>query len=846
MNKEYYSVTGMSCAACSAHVQKAVEKVEGVKSCSVNLLKNEMVVEYDSPATTDSIISSVVSAGYGAKSLNDNQKNDLKESKDNSAKKSIIRLVSSIIVLIPLFYISMGHMMGWPIGYLHEDYLSFSLTIMLLSLTIMIINYHYFTSGFKALIHGSSNMNTLVALGSSIAFIYSIFIMFTMFNATINGNINHAKMLTMSLSFETAGMVPCLITVGKTLEEVSKGKTTSAIKKMLNLVPSTAHLLKDNKEFDIKAEELQVNDLISVKPGESFPADGKIFKGFTCINESSLTGESVPVEKKENDNVFCGTINQNGNVIVKVTKTGNDMFLKQIIKTTEEASLGKTKVTVLADKISGIFVPTIIGISIVVFLCWLIFGQSFINNLNDPNINLLSYSFERAISVLVIACPCALGLATPVAIVVGNGKGATNGILFKTSSALEETSKAGCVVFDKTGTITSGNMEVNEIISYTKLNLLQYAASLEIKSDHPLAKAIIKKAKLENIDLLEVNNFQNISGSGIKGLINGKEIISGNYNFIKDYTTITNEINSTASELSKKGKTAIYFVYDSKIIGIIAISDSIKEDSKEAIKKIQNLGIKTVLLTGDNKYVAQNIANEVNIKDVIYEVNPIGKINAIKELQKKYKVIMIGDGINDAPSLTQADIGMAIGAGSDIAIDSADVVLMNSSLNEAYKAINLSKITLRIIKENLFWAFFYNSIMIPIAAGALSFIGINNLKPWYGSLAMSLSSITVVLNALRINLYDLNKARKIKKSSKIKSIEKGGDKKSMEKKEYTLNVEGMMCEHCKKHVFDAISKIEGVENVIVDLTNKTATFITTEDKLEKIKASIEEEGYKVK
>ena len=846
MNKEYFSISGMSCAACSSHVQKAVEKVSGVKTCYVNLLKNEMVVEYKEPACPDSIISAVISAGYGAQLLNNNMQKSESKNNNNSAKQSILRLVLSIVLLIPLFYISMGHMMNWPIGYLHEDYLSFSFTIMLLSLTIMIINYNYFTSGFKALIKGASNMNTLVALGSSIAFIYSIFIMFSIFNFTINGNIEHAKTLTMSLSFETAGMVPCLITIGKTLEEVSKGKTTSAINKMLNLVPSTAHLIKNNEETDVKSESLQINDLISIKPGESFPADGIIYKGYACINESSLTGESVPVEKKENDNVFCGTINQNGNVIVKVTKTGNNMFLKQIIKTTEEASLSKTKVTVLADKISGIFVPIIIGISILVFFCWLIFGQSFINNLNDSNINLLSYSFERAISVLVIACPCALGLATPVAIVVGNGKGASNGILFKTSSALEETSKANCVVFDKTGTVTSGNMEVEEIISYSTLDLLTYAASLEIKSNHPLAKAITKKANEENIKLFEVTDFVNVSGSGIKGKIKNKEIISGNYNFIKDYVEITDKINNTASHLSMNGKTAIYFVYNSKLIGIISISDSIKKDSKEAIKKIQNLGIKTVLLTGDNRYVAQNIAKEVNIDNVIYEVNPIGKINAIKELQEKYKVIMVGDGINDAPSLTQADIGMAIGTGSDIAIDSADVVLMNSSLNEAYKAINLSKITLRVIKENLFWAFFYNSIMIPIAAGALFFIGINDLKPWYGSLSMSLSSITVVLNALRINLYDLNKKYKLFKNGKIKPIKKKGDKKSMENKEYTLHVEGMMCEHCKKHVFDAISKIEGVNNIEVDLKNKTATFSTSEDKLEKIISAIKQEGYKVK
>lgn len=845
MEKKYFSISGMSCAACSSHVQKAVEKVKGVKTCSVNLLKNEMVVEFDKPATIDLIIDSVKSAGYGAKVIDDAPNKNAIKIIDNSIKISIIRLILSIILLIPLFYISMGNMMNWPIGYLKEDYLSFSLTIMLLSLTIMIINYHYFTSGFKALLHRASNMNTLVAFGSSIAFIYSTFIMFTMFNATINNNIEHAKMLSMSLLYETAGMVPCLITIGKTLEEISKGKTTSAIKKMLNLVPSTAHLLINDKETDIDAEKLKVNDLINVKPGESFPADGIIIKGYTCIDESSLTGESIPVEKKENDNIFCGTLNQNGTVIVKVTKIGNDMFLKQIIKTTEVASFGKTKATILADRISGIFVPTIIGISIVVFICWIIFGQNYVNTLNNPNINLVSYSFERAISVLVIACPCALGLATPVAIVVGNGKGASNGILFKTSSALEETSKANCIVFDKTGTITSGNMEVQEIISYAKIDLLLYAASLEIKSNHPLAKAIVNKAFEKNKKMLEVTEFVNIAGSGIKGIIENKELIAGNYKFISNYTTITNEVSKITSELSSEGKTAVYFVYDKKLIGIITISDSIKKDSKEAIKKIQDLGIKTVLLTGDNRYVAQNIAKTVNINDVLYEANPIEKINRIRELQKNYKVIMVGDGINDAPSLTQADIGMAIGTGSDIAIDSADVILMNSSLNEVYKAINLSKITLRIIKENLFWAFFYNSIMIPIAAGALSFVGINSLKPWYGSLTMSLSSITVVFNALRINLFDLNKKNISFKRDKIKKINKGEKNKYMEKKEYTLNVEGMMCEHCKKHVYDAISKIEGVESVNVDLKNNKATFITTKDKLEIVKKAVEEEGYKI-
>ena len=763
MIKEYYKVGGMMCAACSAHVQKAVSKVKGVKNCTVNLLENKMVVEYDKPATSDLIISAVTKGGYTATLISkDNSTNSKKEGNKNNdgTKSAILKLVFSILFLIPLFYISMGHMMNWPIGeYLHQNYLAFSFTIMLLSLIIMLINYNYFTSGFKALLHRTSNMNTLVALGSIVAFLYSIFIMYSMFNSTLKGDIDHAKMLTMFLSFETAGMVPSLITVGKTLEEVSKGKTTSAIKKMLNLIPQKAHLLKNNNEIEVDADSLKVNDLINVKPGESFPADGEIIKGFTCVDESSLTGESVPVDKKENDKVYCGTLNQNGNVVVKVLKVGNDMFLKQIIKTTEEAGLGKTNITILADKISGIFVPTIIAISFVVFISWLIFGNTFVNNLNNPNINLLSYSIERAISVLVIACPCALGLATPVAIVVGNGKGAQNGILFKTSTALEKTSKINCVVFDKTGTITTGKMEVKDVISYTKDDLLTLAASLEINSEHPLAKAIVKKAKDTHLKLLETSDFVNVSGSGIKAKINNKEIIAGNLNFIKDKINLSNEVLNKAEELSKEGKTAIYFLYDNKLIGIIAISDTLKTDSIETINKINSLGIKTVLLTGDNKYVANEIAREAGIKEVISEVSPIGKIDAITELQKNYKVIMVGDGINDAPSLVKANVGMAIGAGSDIAIDSADVVLMNSSLKEVYEAINLSKITMKIIKENLFWAFFYNSIMIPIAAGALSPLGIYNLKPWYGSLAMSISSITVVLNALRINLFNLNKKR---------------------------------------------------------------------------------------
>lgn len=764
MIKEHYRIGGMMCAACSAHVQKSVSKLEGVKVCNVNLLKNEMEIEYDLPATSKKIIEAVTKGGYSAELISANSKEVSKEKKEkNSDKKvrnSTLRLIFSIVFLIPLFYISMGHMMNWPIGYFHDNYLAFSLTIMLLSLTIMLINYHYFTSGFKALFHRASNMNTLIALGSSIAFIYSTYIMYKMFNSTLSGDIEYAKILTMSLSFETAGMVPCLITIGKTLEEVSKGKTTSAIKKMLNLVPQSAHLIKKDEIVEVQADELKVNDLINIRPGESFPVDGEIVKGFTCVNESSLTGESVPVDKKERDLVYCGTINQNGNVTVKVLKVGNDMFLKQIIKTTEEASLGKTQVTVLADKISGIFVPIIIAISIVTFLCWLIFGENFVNNLNNPNIDLLSYSLERAISVLVIACPCALGLATPVAIVVGNGKGAQNGILFKTSNALEKTSKANCVVFDKTGTITTGKMEVKDIISFAKDDLLTLAASLESNSEHPLAKAIVKKAKEENKKILETTNFLNVSGSGLKANIKGKEIIAGNLNFIKEYVEPSKKVVETSLKLSKEGKTAIYFIYDKKIIGIITLSDKIKSDSREAIEKINNLGIKTVLLTGDNNFVAQEVAREVNIKEVISEVTPLGKIKTIENLQEKYNVIMVGDGINDAPSLTKADIGMAIGVGSEIAIDSADVVLMNSSLNDVYKAINLSKITLRIIKENLFWAFFYNSIMIPIAAGALSFLEINNLKPWYGSLAMSLSSITVVLNALRINLYNLNKKHK--------------------------------------------------------------------------------------
>ena len=815
MENEKYDITGMSCAACSARVEKAVKNTKGVNECSVNLLTNSMVVSYDDSISSKDIINAVTKAGYGASIKKEDNHHIDEEYKE--AHLLLVRLIASIVVLIPLFYISMGFMMDWPMMGLDDNPLTVGVIELFLSLFIMFINHKFFTNGFKVLFHLSPNMDTLVALGSSVAFIYSTVILFIMmFSGGSAESIHH---LAMNLSFETAGMVPTLITIGKLLESYSKGKTTSAIKSLINLSPKTAFIYKDNQYVEVPIEEVKTDDIFLVKPGESFPVDGIVIEGNSSADESILTGESLPVDKKVGDKVVSASINQYGALTCKATNVGSETTLNKIIKLVEDATSSKAEIAKIADKVSGIFVPVVMSIAIIVFLCWLLFGEAFVSSLG-ADVTTLSYAFERAIAVLVISCPCALGLATPVAIMVGSGIGAKHGILFKSAASLEETGKMDYVILDKTGTITKGIPTVSDMHIIDE-RLLQYAYSLEAKSEHPLSKAISSYGKENNIELLEVDNFTVIPGEGIKGEINHKPIYGGNYSYISKYIN-NKDIKDIGDKYASSGKTPLYFVYDKTVLGIIAVSDTLKEDSKEAINQFKDLGLLPIMLTGDNYLTAKAIANEVGIDHFISDVHPEDKLSVIKQIQSSGKVIMIGDGINDAPALTQADIGMAIGAGTDVAIESADVVLMHSSLVDACNAIRLSRQTLLNIKENLFWAFFYNLIMIPIAAGALSFAGINKLKPWYGAAAMSLSSVTVVLNALRLNLFKIDDKRKHHR--KIKelnlNIEKTNKEENIMEKE--LKIKGMMCMHCVAHVKEALNNIDGVTVKDVNLDSGLA------------------------
>lgn len=847
MRKENYHIEGMSCAACVAHVEKAVRSIKAVEEVQVSLLTNSMEVKMSDKVTDEEIEKAVSDAGYKASAFD--RRSPLEDKKqlyeDKETGRIVKRLILSIIFLIPLIYFSMAYMFGGPVGLFAEDILSLGILLMLLTAVIMMINNNFFVSGTKALYHRAPNMDTLVALGSSVAFIYSVILLFQMSNAITHGEIDHAKHLSMSLAFETAGMVPVLITIGKALESYAKGKTTSSIKRLIDLAPRQATVIRDGEEEILPAKDLKKGDILLVRPGESFAADGVVIEGSSSSDESSLSGESIPVDKEIGSEVFCATINLQGVLKVEVTKIGEDMSLSKIIKTVQEASLGKTKSVALADKVSGVFVPTILAISIIVFACWMIFGKNFVEGLHDENLTLVSYAIERAISVLVIACPCALGLATPVAIVVGNGKGAKNGILFKTSSALEESNRATFVVFDKTGTLTTGKMSVTDVLSFKDVDVLALSASLEHLSEHPIGKAIERRASNENKALSEVADFENKAGYGAQGKISEKSIAVGNSSFMRSLKYSIEAFESEAEELSSSGKTIVYVAYNHEIVGLIAIRDELKEDSKEAITLFKKAGYIPVLLSGDNSQTVKAIAAEAGIEYAFGQHDPIRKRELIATLQKKGRVIMVGDGINDSPSLTQADIGMAIKKGSDIAIDSADVVLMNSSLMDAYKAIHLSKITRRIIAENLFWAFFYNFIMIPIAAGILSFTGIYKLKPWYGSALMALSSVTVVLNALRINLYKLEKPHLRKKKHVDLSLLEEKIK-NEERKKVTLSIEGMMCEHCVRAVKTAIERIEGTSEAEVSLENNQASFLLGEASLDEVKLAIEEEGYTVK
>ncbi len=830
---EQYTVTGMSCAACSARVEKAVSKVSGVTSCSVNLLTNSMGVE--GTATAAEVIAAVESAGYGASLKNAKQTqastdNALKD-KDTSWLKK--RLIISVILLLILMYFSMGYMMWnwWVPPFLSHNYVAMGLLQLLLTVAIMIINQKFFVSGFKGLFHRAPNMDTLVALGASAAFIYSTCMLFAMTDAQVNGDMSAVMSYMHEFYFESAAMILTLITVGKTLESYSKGKTTNALRSLMDLAPKTATLLVDNIEQTVPVEQVKKGDLFVVRPGENIPVDGIIIEGNSAVNESALTGESIPVDKDVGDTVSAATINQSGFIKCEATHVGEDTTLSQIIRMVSDAAATKAPIAKAADKVSGVFVPIVMVIALITTIVWLFVDQS------------IGSALARGISVLVISCPCALGLATPVAIMVGNGKGAKYGILFKTAAALETAGKVQIVALDKTGTITKGEPEVTDIFpvdGIKKDELLKIAYSLEKKSEHPLATAILKRAEAEGISAEEVTDFQILSGSGLQAVCNRTKLSGGNFKFISEQTNISPEIKHRAEQLSEQGKTPLFFCRDKQFLGVIAVADTIKEDSPQAVKELQNMGIRVVMLTGDNERTARTVGKQAGVDEVIAGVLPDGKENVIRELQKKGKVAMVGDGINDAPALTRADVGIAIGAGTDIAIDAADVVLMKSRLSDVPAAVRLSRATLRNIHENLFWAFIYNAIGIPLAAGVwIPLLGWR-LNPMFGAAAMSLSSVCVVTNALRLNWFNL---RSTKRDKKIKSVDLEKEQNKMEK---TIKIEGMMCPHCEAIVQKTLEAFDAVDTAVV--SHKDGTAIVTLNKEisdNELKQAIENQGYKV-
>ena len=853
--EEKYSISGMSCAACSNRIQVAISKLHGVKEVNVNLLTNSMVVSYDnSILSSDIIIKEVIKTGYGAELKGETEKVILKKEdlEDKQTPKILIRLIISVILLIPLFYLAMGYMLNWPIGILKEKLYILTIIEMILSLSIMIINHKFFISGFKAILHKSMNMDTLVMLGSGVAFIYSLVMAIILFIDTAKGSdITHLNHIMMNISFETAGMVPTLITIGKLLESYSKGKTTNSIKALFDLSPKTATLFVDNKEKEVPVEEVKVGDIFIVKPGSSIPVDGEIISGFSAVDESMLTGEPIPCDKNVGDLVKSATINQNGVLVCKTIRVGQDTTINKIIQSIEKAANSKAKISKLADKVSGIFVPVVIGIALIVFTGWMIFGNQFLLDHPDIKSTLLSYSIERAIAVLVISCPCALGLATPVAIMVGSGKGARNGILFKNAEAIEEAGKIDYLVLDKTGTITEGKPTVSDVISLIdEKELLSIALSIESNSSHPLASAVIQYSKNKNIETKELIDFENVPGKGLFATIEYKRVLAGNMRFLEenhvDFADQTNIIES----FSLQGKTPLLFASNGKLIGIIAVSDTVKHDSKKAISKIKELGIVPVMLTGDNKYSAGFIAEQVGIDYFVSDVLPEDKLAVIEKIKAKGKVMMVGDGINDAIALTGADVGVAIGGGTDIAIESGNIVLMKSSLMDIYAAIRLSQYVYLNIKENLFWAFIYNLFMIPIAAGVLSMIGVYKLMPWMGSAAMALSSVLVVLNSLRINIFKPYKNHhKNKKVPELDFINKYETCNIPVKEQVdmirTIKVEGMMCMHCVAHVKQALESLSSVTKVEVSLEKKEATITSTREIQDQdIEKAITEAGYK--
>ena len=848
-----YTVTGMSCAACSSRVEKAVSKLEGVESCSVSLLTNSMGVEGN--ATDAQIIAAVEAAGYHAtaKGKEDlNKENGYGKDEDaladHETPKLKKRLLASLVFLLVLMYFSMGHMMwGWPLPEIMDgNHVMMGLVQMLLTIAIMVINQNFFVSGFRSLLHRAPNMDTLVALGSSAAFLYSTYALFAMTEAQFRGDMAAVEGYMMEFYFESAAMILTLITVGKMLEAHSKGKTTDALKSLMKLAPKTACLEQNGKEITVLIDEVQVGDIFVVRPGENVPIDGVVLDGNSAVNESALTGESIPADKAVGDKVYGGTINQSGFLRCKATRVGEDTTLSQIIQMVSDAAATKAPIAKIADKVSGVFVPAVIAIAMITFVIWLITGESF------------GFAIARAISVLVISCPCALGLATPVAIMVGNGMGARNGVLFKNAVSLEETGKMEIVVLDKTGTITNGEPKITDIFPADSLGgeqeskkeetltLLSIAAALEAKSEHPLAKAIMEKAKEENLAVEEVSDFMVLPGNGLSAIYKGKKLYGGNRKFVEEQMakgdaaklTLGPQAVKKAKELANQGKTPLFFAFEEEFLGIIAVADTIKEDSPEAIRQLQNMGIRVVMLTGDNEKTAKAIGAQAGVDEVIAGVLPNGKEAAIRKLKQRGKVAMVGDGINDAPALTRADVGIAIGAGTDVAIDAADIVLMKSKLTDVPAAIRLSRATLRNIHENLFWAFFYNVIGIPLAAGVWYPMFGWELNPMFGAAAMSLSSFCVVTNALRLNLFKVHDASHDKK---IKQKER--EKKDMEK---TLHIEGMMCGHCEARVKKALEAIAEVEEAIVSHADGTAVVkLNAQIDPEILKKAVEDQDYTV-
>ena len=838
-----YIVTGMSCAACSARVEKAVSKVPGVTSCSVSLLTNSMGVE--GTATEQEIIKAVKDAGYGASKKGEGAAKvqpaqalageDMLKDRETPVLKR--RLIASVGFLIVLMYFSMGHMMwGWPVpGFMKDNHVMMGLLQMLLTITVMVINQKFFISGFKGMIHRAPNMDTLVALGSGASFVYSTYALFAMTDAQMHGDMDAVMSYMHDFYFESAAMILALITVGKMLEARSKGKTTDALKGLMKLAPKTAVVIRGEKEVQVSIEQVQKGDCFVVKPGENIPVDGEVIEGNSAVNESALTGESIPVDKAVGDKVSAATVNQSGYLKCRATRVGEDTTLSQIIQMVSDAAATKAPIAKIADRVSGVFVPMVITIAVLTIIVWLIAGQS------------IGFALSRGIAVLVISCPCALGLATPVAIMVGNGMGARNGIMFKTAVSLEETGKMQIVALDKTGTITSGEPKVTDIIpaaGVTEDTLLKCAYALENKSEHPLARAILENAKEENAGIEEVTGFQALPGNGLTAILDGHTLYGGNHTFISSKVSVDGDIQKKAEKLAEAGKTPLFFGNEDRLLGVIAVADVIKEDSPQAIKELQNMGIHVVMLTGDNERTAKAIGQQAGVDEVIAGVLPEGKEQVIRKLKEKGKVAMVGDGINDAPALTRADMGIAIGAGTDVAIDAADVVLMKSRLSDVPAAIRMSRATLRNIHENLFWAFFYNIIGIPLAAGVWYPLFGWKLNPMFGAAAMSLSSFCVVSNALRLilfKMYDASKDKKLKAKKEKKRSKK--EDKTMKK---IMHIEGMMCGHCEAAVKKALEALPQVDEAVVSHETGTAELtLNAEIADDVLKKTVEDKDYTV-